>query len=67
MSDGWVCFYRGEFISGRFGKSTLKDSKDGLVYKLLKTYGDTSACDFIYQMSRLSARWIEDYGFSFGI
>ena len=66
-ADGWACFQKGVYISGRLGKSTLKDSKDGLVYQLLKTTGEQITSSFINSMSRLSARRIEDYGFSFGI
>lgn len=37
--EGYVMFYKGEFVSGKLGKSSIKDSKEGLIYKIIKLSG----------------------------
>lgn len=37
--EGYVMFYKGEYISGKLGKSSIKDSKEGLIYKVIKLMG----------------------------
>lgn len=37
--EGYIMFYKGEYISGKLGKSSIKDSKEGLIYKVIKLMG----------------------------
>lgn len=60
-------FKNGYFVSGRLGKSSLRDSKEGLIYKLIKIIGHERASLFIFHLAKLSATQIESFGFSFGI
>ncbi|KAM6584549.1 hypothetical protein CsatB_011551 [Cannabis sativa] len=67
-SDGFVCFYNSELISGQLGKATLGNgNKDGLYSVLLRDYKAHAAAACMNRLAKLSARWIGNHGFSIGI
>lgn len=66
--DGFVCFRRGELISGNLGKKTLGgESKSGLFYILIRDYGAVEATKCMTRLSKLMARYLGDRGFSIGV
>ncbi len=67
-NDGFVIIKNSELICGIIDKQTLgKESKDGLVFTLIKDCGFTETAKFLTRISKFSSRWICDYGLSFGI
>ena len=67
-NDGYVIIRKSELLTGIIDKSTLGDgSKNGLVFALLKDCGLKEAAKFLTRISKFSARWICDYGFSLGL
>ena len=67
LQDGYVSFRNGVLVSGRVGKCTLGGSKSGLVYRLLKDYSAYACGKVLVRFSRLSSRFIDKVGMTFGI
>lgn len=67
LKDGWVIFSNSELISGQLGKNTLGGNKSGLIYTLLRDNNNESACEVMHRISKLSSRWISNYGMTIGI
>ncbi|KAL5764211.1 hypothetical protein ACOSP7_016562 [Xanthoceras sorbifolium] len=67
-NDGFVYIRNSELISGQLGKATLgSGNKDGLYSVLLRDYNPHAASVCMNRLSKLSARWIGNHGFSIGI
>ncbi|MCH83274.1 DNA-directed RNA polymerase III subunit RPC1-like, partial [Trifolium medium] len=67
-NDGFVYFHNSELISGQLGKATLGNgNKDGLFFVLLNDYKAYAAACCINRLSKLSAQWIGNHGFSIAI
>ncbi|XP_047325049.1 DNA-directed RNA polymerase III subunit 1 [Impatiens glandulifera] len=67
-NDGFVYFRNSELLSGQLGKATLGNgTKDGLYSVLLRDYSSHAAAECMNRVSKLSARWIGNHGFSIGI
>lgn len=67
-NDGWLCIRNSEVMCGVMDKSTIgAGKKDSLFYVLLREFGPDSTAQAMNRLSRLSARWLTDQGFSIGI
>eukprot|EP01022_Parablepharisma_sp_SALTPOND_P032065 TRINITY_DN826_c0_g1_i2.p1 TRINITY_DN826_c0_g1~~TRINITY_DN826_c0_g1_i2.p1 ORF type:complete len:1204 (+),score=111.45 TRINITY_DN826_c0_g1_i2:2266-5877(+) len=67
-SDGWVIIKNSELLCGNIGKTTIGGgSKIGLVYSLMKDNNANVAADCLQRISKLSGRWLSNYGMSIGI
>jgi len=67
-SDGYVIIRNSELICGNLGKATIGGgSKAGLVYSLMKDNNYNAAAECLQRISKLSSRWLSDYGISIGI
>ncbi len=67
LKDGWVIFKNSELLLGQIGKTTLGGNKNGLIYNLLRDNTNEAACEIMHRISKLSARWLSDYGMTIGI
>jgi len=66
--DGWVLFYNSEHLAGTLGKSILGGgTKGGLFYSIIKDNSREQAAKCMNKFAKLSARWITNYGMSFGV
>ena len=66
--DGWVVFQNSELLCGILDKGTLGGgSKNCIFHVLLREYGVEVAADCMRRVSKFSARWIGERGFSIGI
>ena len=67
-NEGFLIIRNSEIIAGTLDKSNVGDgSKNALFYVLLRDYGPQASTDAMVKLSRFSARWIGDRGFSIGI
>ena len=66
-NDGFVVIRNSELLTGIIDSATIKDSKNGLVFALIKDCGKQEAAKFLTRISKFSGRWICDYGMSFGL
>lgn len=67
LKDGWVLFKNSELLLGQIGKVTLGGNKNGLIYNLLRDNTNESACEIMQRISKLSGRWLSDFGMTIGI
>ena len=67
LKDGWVLVRNGELISGQLGKAALGGNKSGLIYALLRDNNNPIACEVMHRISKLSSRWLSNYGMTIGI
>lgn len=66
--DGYVAFRNSELLCGRLGKATLGGgNKAGLFQVIMTDYSAAAAAAAMQRLSKLSARFIGDTGFSIGI
>ena len=66
--DSYLCIRNSEVICGRMDKSTVgSGKKNSLFYILYRDYGPDAAVRGMNRLSRLSARWLGEQGFSIGI
>ena len=67
-NDGYVIIKNSEHICGNLAKKTMGGgSKDGLFYSLLRDNTVEVAASCMLRLSKFSARWITNLGFSIGI
>lgn len=68
-NDGWVAFRNSELISGNIAKKTIGDgSKTGLLYVLLRDWGEAEAARLMDRFSKLCSRYFGSHkGFSIGV
>jgi DNA-directed RNA polymerase III subunit RPC1 len=67
LRDGWVLFRNSELLLGQIGKTTLGGNKTGLIYHLLRDNTNEIACEIMHRISKLSARWLSNYGMTIGL
>jgi DNA-directed RNA polymerase III subunit RPC1 len=67
LKDGFVVFKNSELLAGQLGKSTLGGNKSGLIYTLLRDNNKESACEVMHRFSKLSSRWLTNFGMTIGI
>ncbi|WEW60224.1 DNA-directed RNA polymerase III subunit C1 (rpo31) [Emydomyces testavorans] len=66
--DGWLCIRNSEVMCGVMDKATIgSGKKDSVFYIMLRDYGPQVAAEAMNRLSRLSARWLTNMGFSIGI
>ncbi|PGH14965.1 hypothetical protein AJ80_05728 [Polytolypa hystricis UAMH7299] len=67
-NDGWLCIRNSEVMCGVMDKSTIgSGKKDSVFYVMLRDFGPHVAAEGMNRLSRLSARWFTNIGFSIGI
>lgn len=67
-NDGWLCIRNSEVMCGVMDKSTIgSGKKDSVFYAMLRDYGPVVAAEAMNRLSRLSARWLGNLGFTIGI
>lgn len=62
-----VIIDRSELLCGNLGKKVLGSSKTGLFYSLNRDNSPEVAAQVMLRFSKLSSRWITDYGMTIGI
>jgi len=66
--DGYLVVQNSEVMCGVFDKETIgAKGKRTLFYVILRDYGPQEAADAMCRLSKLSARWLGNFGFSVGI
>ena len=66
--DGWVCFHNSLLVSGCMDKKIMGGGgKDGLFYQLFLANGHAYSAKVMWRLSRLTAKWLMNKGFSIGI
>ncbi|RJE23144.1 DNA-directed RNA polymerase [Aspergillus sclerotialis] len=67
-NDAWLVIRNSELMCGVMDKSIVGPGKKGnLFYAILRGFGPAAAAECMNRISRLSARWLTNIGFSFGI
>ncbi|KAJ3369338.1 hypothetical protein HDU91_007348 [Kappamyces sp. JEL0680] len=67
-NDGWVVIHNSELLCGVIDKAIIGDgSKKSMFYTVLRDYGSVQAANCMNKISKLSARWLANQGFSIGI
>ena len=67
-NDGWLCIRNSEIMCGVMDKSTIgSGKKDNVFYVILRDFGPDAAVQAMNRLSKLSARWLTNQGFSIGI
>lgn len=67
-NDGWLCVRNSEIMCGVMDKATIgSGKKDNIYYIMLRDFGPAYAAEGMNRLSRLSARWLSNIGFSIGI
>merc|ERR1712051_254303 len=68
MKDGYVIIKNSEHLCGNLAKKTMGGgSKEGLFYSLIRDNTVEVAATCMLRLSKLSARWISNRGYSIGI
>lgn len=66
--DGYLVVRNSEVMCGLFDKETIgAKGKRTLFYVIMRDYGAQEAADAMCRLSKLSARWLGNFGFSVGI
>jgi DNA-directed RNA polymerase III subunit RPC1 len=66
--DGYLVVRNSEVMCGVFDKETIgAKGKKTLFYVTMRDYGAQEAADAMCRLSKLSARWLTNFGFSVGI
>jgi len=66
--DGYLIVRNSQVMCGVFDKRTIgAKGKRTLFYVILRDYGATEAAEAMSRLSKLSARWLSNFGFSVGI
>ena len=66
--DGYLVVRNSEVMCGVFDKETIgAKGKKTLFYVTMRDYGAQEAADAMCRLSKLSARWLGNFGFSVGI
>ena len=67
-NDAWLCIRNSEIMCGVMDKSTIgSGKKDSVFYVMLRDFGPDAAVSGMNRLSKLSARWLTNQGFSIGI
>lgn len=67
-NDGWLVIRNSEVMCGVMDKATIgSGKKDNVFYIMLRDFGPAVAAEGMNRLSRLSARWFTNMGFSIGI
>lgn len=66
-NDAFVTIRNSKLISGQVGKNTMGSSKSGLLYYICKQYSNSKGAEIMSRFSKLSAKYIESIGITFGL
>lgn len=67
-NDAWLVIRNSEVMCGVMDKATIgSGKKDNVFYIMLRDFGPAVAAEGMNRLSRLSARWFTNMGFSIGI
>ncbi|KAJ5884826.1 DNA-directed RNA polymerase III subunit RPC1 [Penicillium taxi] len=67
-NDGWLIIRNSEIMCGVMDKSTIgSGKKENVFYVMLRDFGPPAAAEGMNRLSKLSARWFTNMGFSIGI
>ncbi|KMQ41804.1 DNA-directed RNA polymerase III largest subunit [Trichophyton rubrum] len=67
-NDGWLCIRNSEMLCGVADKSTIgAGKKDNIFFVIQRDFGYAAAAEAMNRLSKLSARWLTNKGFSIGI
>ena len=66
-NDGFVVFRNSELMCGNLGKGILGGSKSGLFYTLVRDYSEADASLVMNRMTKITTRWLSNFGFTIGI
>ncbi|RDW67351.1 DNA-directed RNA polymerase III core subunit RPO31 [Aspergillus mulundensis] len=67
-NDAWLVIRNSEVMCGVMDKSTVgSGKKDNVFYIMLRDFGPAAAAEGMNRLSKLSARWFTNMGFSIGI
>ncbi|KAL4748638.1 hypothetical protein BDW72DRAFT_179943 [Aspergillus terricola var. indicus] len=67
-NDSWLVVRNSEVMCGVMDKSTVgSGKKDNVFYIMLRDFGPAAAAEGMNRLSKLSARWFSNMGFSIGI
>ncbi|KAH2698625.1 hypothetical protein KXV51_002839 [Aspergillus fumigatus] len=67
-NDGWLVIRNSEVMCGVMDKATIgSGKKDNVFYIMLRDFGPAAAAEGMNRLSKLSARWFTNMGFSIGI
>ncbi|CAK0820611.1 unnamed protein product [Prorocentrum cordatum] len=67
VNDGYVVIRNSELISGNCGGKTLKGSKQGLYFRLIRDNGAASAIACMNRLAKLASKFLMNRGFTIGI
>ncbi|KAK2625246.1 hypothetical protein QTJ16_005615 [Diplocarpon rosae] len=68
INDGWLVVRNSEVMCGRMDKTTVgSGKKDSIFYIILRDFGPDEAVIAMNRLSKLSARYLSNMGFSIGI
>lgn len=67
-NDGWVVIHNSDLLCGVIDKAIIGDgNKNSMFYVILRDFGANEAAKCMNKVSKLSARWLANRGFSIGI
>ncbi len=67
-NDGWLVIHNSDIMCGVIDKAIIGDgNKNSMFYVVLRDYGSVEAAKCMNKISKLSARWLANQGFSIGI
>lgn len=67
-NDGWVVLHNSDLLCGVIDKAIIGDgNKNSMFYVVLRDFGAEEAAKCMNKISKLSARWLANRGFSIGI
>ncbi|KAB8737515.1 hypothetical protein FH972_026474 [Carpinus fangiana] len=68
IDDSWLVVRNSEVMCGMMDKSTMgSGKKDSVFYVIMRDFGADAAVQAMDRLSKLSARWLTNEGFSIGI
>ncbi|KAI9054156.1 hypothetical protein LZ554_001327 [Drepanopeziza brunnea f. sp. 'monogermtubi'] len=68
INDGWLVVRNSEVMCGRMDKTTVgSGKKDSIFYIILRDFGPDEAVLAMNRLSKISARYLTNMGFSIGI
>jgi DNA-directed RNA polymerase III subunit RPC1 len=67
-TDGYVVMRKGELLCGNLDKSIIGGgSKTGLIHVLIRENSGRTAATALLRLTKMTSRWLADWGFSMGI
>lgn len=68
VEDSFIVVYNSELLAGTLDKSIIgSGSKSSIFYVMLRDFGEQSAADGMWRLSRIAPWFLSNHGFSIGI